>query len=613
MNKNKILSLVAFVALLTGFLGFMPVAQAAVSVTSATGGENLAVGSGFVNLTNILISESNNAEIGVGVHTFSLPAGWEFDTSGTINISTTSGVMVVSPVSITPGVTSFSFNVESPAVPGADMAIKNIRVRPTGTSGGYIIHSGAVIAGVDGTTNFGTLSVVGSGGGGSTPPTPSYNSNNSSAGGAPSFLIPPSNTRVTINNGDEKTNSRKVVLNLSAEYAGDVMVVNDVNDFNNAALQPYHRLFDWTLSEGEGEKAVYVKFRSPTGLYSEPVSDTIILDLAATDSNKTEEITVSQPVVDVYADVNKDGKVDVQDISRVILAYGNTAGEADINEDNLVDIKDFNEVIINWTGRNGTQGTVSNTQDAIFSISQNSFSLVTGQVVTVPVYLNSGSSPAYTVRLVVDYPSDILELTGSNLANGWISLAIGSENVSSIPESLIKTAGWPGGIQAGQFGTLTFKAKQAGTGEIAINSGSVVMDKRGYNKFTGFRVGVPVTVTGLITSDQTIENNGVIDSNTSTNNEDKGAISPETSEDRESLLASVIGLFTGWSGYVSLLILLAVLAGAYFSRRYWLIAVRKGEEQKEILEQVVRQDYENNNFSDSDDFSNHDNGSNNNF
>jgi hypothetical protein len=80
-----------------------------------------------------------------------------------------------------------------------------------------------------------------------------------------------------INNGDEYTNNKKVTLNLRAEKAVQLAISND-SDFKNGVWEEYKTTKQWTLTNGNGEKIVYAKFRSNEGGETKVVVDKIILD-----------------------------------------------------------------------------------------------------------------------------------------------------------------------------------------------------------------------------------------------------------------------------------------------------------------------------------------------
>lgn len=73
---------------------------------------------------------------------------------------------------------------------------------------------------------------------------------------------------------------KRVDLNISAQGAKD-MLISNYEDFKGAAWEEYktHRI--WTLSEGDGEKTVYLKFRGFVGNESKVYSDKIQMDRSA--------------------------------------------------------------------------------------------------------------------------------------------------------------------------------------------------------------------------------------------------------------------------------------------------------------------------------------------
>jgi len=87
---------------------------------------------------------------------------------------------------------------------------------------------------------------------------------------------------ITINKGDEVTQSQNVELNLFATDDGkDLALENALMTFSNdneawSDLEPYKTTKIWRLSPGEGEKTVYAIFRDASGNWmSKPVNDKI--------------------------------------------------------------------------------------------------------------------------------------------------------------------------------------------------------------------------------------------------------------------------------------------------------------------------------------------------
>lgn len=159
--------LLAAAFVVSGF--FVPQsAFAAATVTPATNGTNVSIDTTSAGGTGIHkplsgpgINELVAGDISIGIHTITLPAGWEFEISA-ISISTFGSDIVFESISITPSPTSFSFNVTALSTTGGFVGFGGLKVRPTGTtpSTGNMTYSGAGIVGVDGSTNFGTLSTV---------------------------------------------------------------------------------------------------------------------------------------------------------------------------------------------------------------------------------------------------------------------------------------------------------------------------------------------------------------------------------------------------------------------------------------------------------------------
>ena len=558
---NKIINILVAGALI-GAIFSVPSALAAATVTPGNGGTNLAQGSGFVNLTNILISEGIAGDISVGTHTFTLPAGWEFDTASNINITTTSSVMTIVPTSVTPGVNSFSFQIQSPSLAASDLVIQSVRVRPTGTSSGNITHSGASIAGVTGGTSFASLSVAGGGGGGN--PAPSNNTGSSggaSGGGAP--LVPPSNVFIKINGGDETTDNREVKLRLTADYAGDMIIVNDEPNFEFGKLESYAEFKDWTLSEGSGEKTIYVKFRSPVGLYTDPISATITLteEVEEVSTSSSSETTVENNFN--KADVNTDSYVDVIDANLLIPNWGQGGNPFDITGDGRIDISDFNEVITNWSSVSNSNVRTSNVRDGRIILTPISISTDNGSLISVQASVEPGSSTVYTTRLVLDYPTDLLTLNSVNYNSGWIPLSIGNDNLNS-SSVVIRTAGLPGGINSTRpFATITFLADGIGEGNISLNTGSVLMNENNHDVFSDNGAQVAVRVQNPVATSATIDS---VDNNSEVDALEDNAETEDNSN--ENLTASAFNFLEGVSAWIYLLILIILAGGAYGARTW---------------------------------------------
>ena len=93
--------------------------------------------------------------------------------------------------------------------------------------------------------------------------------------------IPPTGT-IKINDDTPYTNSTSVTLTLSAQDndggSGLSQMRFSNDNVNWSTPEAYATTNIWTLSEGDGEKAVYVKFKDVAGNWSQSYSDSIILD-----------------------------------------------------------------------------------------------------------------------------------------------------------------------------------------------------------------------------------------------------------------------------------------------------------------------------------------------
>ena len=98
----------------------------------------------------------------------------------------------------------------------------------------------------------------------------------------------PTGTGISINSGDTYTNSPSVTLTLDATGASEMMI-SENSDFSGASYETYAASKAFTLSSGDGEKTVYVKYRDAVGNVADVVSDSIELDTTA----PTVEITTS--------------------------------------------------------------------------------------------------------------------------------------------------------------------------------------------------------------------------------------------------------------------------------------------------------------------------------
>jgi len=91
-----------------------------------------------------------------------------------------------------------------------------------------------------------------------------------------------------INSGEATTKTRGVTLNFNVENA-ELMAIANNAEFEDVSFEKYNSTKDWTLSEGNGLKTVYAKFRSAQGgtiIYSAQIT------LTGQSTDATDEVVI---------------------------------------------------------------------------------------------------------------------------------------------------------------------------------------------------------------------------------------------------------------------------------------------------------------------------------
>ncbi len=119
------------------------------------------------------------------------------------------------------------------------------------------------------------------------------------------------------------------------------------------------------------------------------------------------------------------------------------------------------------------------------TLSPTAKTVVPGQTFTVNVTATP-TGTAYTVKAVVRYPANLLEIKSFSFASGWLPLTqAGYDTVDNAGGVLVKTAGYPGGLAAGKvLGTITFKAKAVGSATVTVGGDSMLLDSGNANLFS---------------------------------------------------------------------------------------------------------------------------------
>jgi PKD repeat protein len=111
------------------------------------------------------------------------------------------------------------------------------------------------------------------------------------------FYASPPGCSIVINNDADYTMSREVILTSSAEDSDSgVVAMRFANDNKQteswSVWLPYSTTFNWTVSEGYGEKKVYVKYKNGEGLESLAYYDGIVLAIPANITIKPETLNL---------------------------------------------------------------------------------------------------------------------------------------------------------------------------------------------------------------------------------------------------------------------------------------------------------------------------------
>lgn len=92
---------------------------------------------------------------------------------------------------------------------------------------------------------------------------------------------PPSETAIVINDNAASVHTPSVTLTLSAADAATAvsqMMIGNDSGFTGAAWEPFSNTRAWTLSDSDGTKTVYAKFKDTAGNETQAVSASIVLD-----------------------------------------------------------------------------------------------------------------------------------------------------------------------------------------------------------------------------------------------------------------------------------------------------------------------------------------------
>ena len=130
------------------------------------------------------------------------------------------------------------------------------------------------------------------------------------------------------------------------------------------------------------------------------------------------------------------------------------------------------------------------------SLSPASVSVTQGESFNLAIAINPQGVKNYTVKVELEYPTDLLEVKSFNFSQGWTALSqSGYDLIDNTNGLLIKTAGYPGGTPiSASFGTVSFSAKKSGNGVIKLSSNSMALDAENQNVLSSSLTQVTVSI-----------------------------------------------------------------------------------------------------------------------
>lgn len=210
---------------------------------------------------------------------------------------------------------------------------------------------------------------------------------------------------ITINGGASTTNDQLVNLTIAANNCSEIMLSNNA-DFTNAVWEHFVSPTRWILGDGNGVKTVYGKCRAGS----------------AVSGVGSASITLAIPANAVTVSLRPSPAISIASGEGALLSIA----------PNLITIPDKGDIVVVLTAHpNGV---------------------------------------AYGARGKISYPVDSLELAKVEYGTGWVPAYGANANLEdAVYGTMVKSAYLPGGFSTPKhFATLTFHARNAGTGRIDI-------------------------------------------------------------------------------------------------------------------------------------------------
>ena len=202
------------------------------------------------------------------------------------------------------------------------------------------------------------------------------------------------------------------------------------------------------------------------------------------------------------------------------------------------------------------------------SLAPSSVKVTSGQRFSVAISVNPQGTANYAEKVEIDYPADMLEVSSFTLGNNWMAMTqTGYDSTDNINGILIKTAGYPGGISAStNFGTITFKAKKSGNGNIKIGNSSIAFQASSQSAISGnsvsFAITAPVVAPKVVPKENTPVAPTVIEQETETATTSAVQIieTPEVAAVTTAIPETTTNL---WTWIISIIIGILIIFGIY--------------------------------------------------
>jgi hypothetical protein len=122
-------------------------------------------------------------------------------------------------------------------------------------------------------------------------------------------------------------------------------------------------------------------------------------------------------------------------------------------------------------------------------VSQSNVSVSKGDKFQIGVSIDPSNTYNYTAKIRIDFPENLLKVSSFNMDRNWLVLPLREyDEINNTKGYLVKTGGFPQGFNSKTlFGTVTFEAKEAGSGSIVVGKDSLVLDAANNNVLEGIK------------------------------------------------------------------------------------------------------------------------------